>query len=1384
MTRVLLSFMVAMLCFASTLFAQDTIPPMLFCPGNLTYNLSPGDCETQVFFNVFATDNDPNCTPNISQTDGTGYTSGSVYPIGTVTLSFQATDCSGNSSSCAFSITVVEFTPPSPGLVCDDLLDISLPATCEMFLLPAMVLEGNYGCYDDFTVNVDNTGSNYIGYYYVGETISYTVTNTETGMSCWGEALIEDKAGPLIQGCDSVTLNCLQDVRPVSEGGDVPDPSFSDCVGFSVVYMDMFTNGNCNDPYTQIIMRMWTATDDLGNLSTCSQIITVERVSLASMTPDCPTDISVECTSGVTPDFSPESTGYPFDTINGTILEITGNTYAFCDVTGSYTDQMIDKCGASFRIIRMWSVMDWCQPIVQGTNPWTCTQIIYYNDSTPPVIAGPANMTASANLPGCRARPIIPASTITDCSSYTVSIQTPVGPILGNGGQVPAPGLTFGQHTLTVKATDECGNSSSYSFTVNVVDNTKPTPVCDAHTVVALDDQGYGFAEAITFDDGSTDNCCVSNFKVSRLTDNCGIAANLVFDNYVEFCCSDVGTPIPVVLRVFDCHGNFNDCIVSVEVQDLAGPSITCPPDVTVLCGQDYNDPVLVGEVVTDPTQQGSNDGLAMDNCGGLITITTADDGTVACGSGLIYRTWAATDVAGQLTFCVQEITVENNNPFTGSSIIFPPDVIVYGCDAVTTPDSTGQPTLPPPTGCYTLVIGNTDLLLTSVPDACRKILRTWSVIDWCQYNPNDPTGPGRWNHTQTIKVIDQAAPVFASCVNRTFCNFKNDCSDLAPDLTVSATDNCTAAAQIYYTWTVDLFNDGAADPGYVTSGSGQNTTNNYPIGTHRISYSAFDGCGNVGHCNFLFSIEDCKKPTVFCKSINVELMQTGMVPVNVMQFEEGSSNDNCTARPDLLFSFSAATDDTVRIFTCDDIGLNTVQVWATDEAGNQDFCSIQTDVQDNMGACGGTPLIAMAGEVATEMNAGVEKVIVELNGSMTSQTFTNNVGGYQFANLPIGYDYTVSPFLDQEPLNGVTTYDLLLLHRHILGMQLLDSPYKIIAGDVNHSEALSVADIVDLRRLILHIVEELQDNTSWRFVEKNYTFPNPANPFAQPFPEACSLNNFTASSPEANFVAVKIGDLNGSATVNLTDSGSEDRGSGSELVFTTPNRKVKAGEKVMVDFSANLGSLIAWQFTLNFDQNSLAFEKLTPGANASEDNFGLSLTGQGAITASWHQLAVGSPQHSGGPELASGGQSAVGSPQFSLTFTAKADGELREMLSLNSRFTQAEAYESDGFRHPVALKFTDESGATVVAEQFELYQNVPNPFNDATVIGFQLPEASSASLTIFDISGRKVKEVRGEFSKGYHEVSIEKSALPNRGIFYYRLETPGNTATRKMTAF
>ena len=1004
MQRVLPVLTVVCFLFSNYLFSQNT--PTIFCPADINEFLDPGECEEVVNFQVSASSNGNPNPPQIFQIDNTGLTSGDVFPMGTTTLQFVAADTASPqpwpADTCTFNINVIEYQTQTNAILTDDDLWISIPAECEMYLTPAMVLEGNYGCYDDFEVDVENTGSNYIGQNYVGQTISYIITNTETGMMGWGDVTIEDKSGPLIEGCDTVRVGCLADTRPASEGGDIPEPVFTDCFDHTEYYQDIPTPGTCQDTFSTTILRFWTAVDELGNVSSCNQIIIVDRTLLTDISPICPPDITIECVVGLTPDLSPANTGYPTAVIDGNTYEITEGP-SICNITSQYSDMIVDGCGASYKVIRTWSIMDWCLPIELGVNPWTCTQMIEHKDTTSPVVSTPADVTVTANLPGCRAKPTIPAVTVSDCSGYSVFIFTPVGPIPSNGGQVPAPGLTLGVHTIEIRVTDECGRTTTVEYEITVEDQTQPNPVCDKHTVVSLDNTGYAFAYAESFDDGSSDNCCLDGFEVKRETDNCNNPANLLYGEYIEFCCEDVGQTLEATLKVWDCYGNSNICEIEIEVQDINDPLLTCPPDVTLDCGDDYNDPLLAGQVETDPAFQGPLDGLATDNCDPL-TVTSLDVGQVDCGGGTIKRTYTATDPAGRSASCLQTITIINNNQFTGLNIMFPADITLTSCTAMTDPSVTGEPTYPPSTECFILMHGQEPDLVSSGNGACLKIERRWFVIDWCQYDANNPNSPGRWTHSQIIVVMDAEGPTFPTCDNLTFCNFKSDCSDLAPDLSVSATDACTDDNLLTYSWTVDLYDDGQPDPaGYALSGIGLNTTNNYPLGSHRIRYTAYDGCGNSGQCNFLFTIDDCKNPVVSCMNgMIIGIMATGMIPVNVGQMESGASSDNCTVRANLLFSFSINTSDTQRIFDCDDVGINPIEVWATDEAGNQDYCTTFVEIQDNMGACG-SPLVVLAGAVEDEMGGGVEDVAVELNGNTSSTITTDSQGVFTFNNVPFG---------------------------------------------------------------------------------------------------------------------------------------------------------------------------------------------------------------------------------------------------------------------------------------------------------------------------------------------------------------------------------------------
>ncbi|MFT4754894.1 MAG: hypothetical protein ACI85Q_002457, partial [Salibacteraceae bacterium] len=85
------------------------------------------------------------------------------------------------------------------------------------------------------------------------------------------------------------------------------------------------------------------------------------------------------------------------------------------------------------------------------------------------------------------------------------------------------------------------------------------------------------------------------------------------------------------------------------------------------------------------------------------------------------------------------------------------------------------------------------------------------------------------------------------------------------------------------------------------------------------------------------------------------------------------------------------------------------------------------------------------------------------------------------------------------------------------------------------------------------------------------------------------------------------------------------------------------------------------------------------------------------------------------------------------------------------------------------------------VTTDFRLYQNMPNPFKEETVIGFELPKASEVTLNVYDISGKLLTSVSDDFEKGYNQVSVDKSEIGTSGVFYYRLIAKGFEGTKKM---
>lgn len=214
--------------------------------------------------------------------------------------------------------------------------------------------------------------------------------------------------------------------------------------------------------------------------------------------------------------------------------------------------------------------------------------------------------------------------------------------------------------------------------------------------------------------------------------------------------------------------------------------------------------------------------------------------------------------------------------------------------------------------------------------------------------------------------------------------------------------------------------------------------------------------------------------------------------------------------------------------FNCYEYREN-IRVWAKNDAGNWRFSVAIITIQDTIGFCV-DPVLA-SGMIATENGQPVKDVFVSasrndtiVRSSTTSLSGTFNMGLYGYDSLL--YKLRATKTIDSDKRNGVTTLDLALISKHLLGEQLLNSPYKIIAADVNQDGEVDALDMLIIRRFLLNITPI--PTGTWRFIDKNYVFRDSTNPLAENFSEFINFIplNFNRST---NFIAVKLGDVNNS---------------------------------------------------------------------------------------------------------------------------------------------------------------------------------------------------------------------------------------------------------------
>lgn len=1127
------------------------------------------------------------------------------------------------------------------------------------------------------------------------------------------------------------------------------------CGPVTMGYQDEEVDNDCSSQYAKVIKRTWSATDAYGNNAVpCDQYIYVYRNGLSTLR------------------FPPNYDGIELNTLS---CRLYGDVVPGPDVTGRPTgdfcsnvqvfpheDTKIDVCENSYKILRKWKILEWCNSEVIEH-----TQIIKVLDDVGPELQCPKDKTISTDPLTCNKdyTPEVP-TVIYDCSDklkFDLSYFT-LDPNIING-QLPADAifisegitnetinnLPTGINFIKWVVTDACGNKSECIHRVLVRDEVPPVAVCDQFTRVSLGAGRLTGVAALSFDDLSNDNCEIVRYRVRKMTDKCGINANLTFRDSITFCCEEIGSTIMVSMEVTDRSGNSNTCMVEVKVEDKLPPYITkCPADITLNCQEDFKNLAKTGEPVF------------VDNCQ-VVSVVYTDSGTPdQCGEGEIRRTWTVTDQAGLKGSCVQKITLYDDDPFfydrsnpnnPKNDIKFPPDYDATTCNIDLSPEN-----LPAPYGypvildddCSLTSVTYKDQKFTFVDGSCEKILRTWTVIDWCTYTQDGREGV--YTDLQIIKLSNLKDPEFEVCRDVTVDIF-GDCKGNVTQ-SVVAKDDCTPLDQIKYTYKIDLFDDGIFEANL--TGSASTFTRELPIGKHRVYWTATDLCGNIARCDYILTVRDGKKPTPYCLSsvTSVVMPSNGMLTIWAKDFDLGSF-DNCTPKNKLKISLTSNVLDTFKVFKCSDIpdGISMsipIEMWVTDEAGNKDYCTITLELQDNTGDVCEDDIgsrVVIGGRVKTELNKSMTNTKVSLfeGSKLVKELMSTSNGSFVIDNVLKDKDYFLVAEKNDDITNGLSTLDLVLIQRHILGVSKLNSPYKIMAADVNNDEKISAADLVALRKVILGMTLKFPNNQkSWRFINANKTPGTNIFPLEDKIP----LNDLSNSTYNLDFLAMKIGDVNASIVLNTREEDAEPR-SNNVLDLSYETMYIDGKTKVNV-YSNNDTEIYGFQTSINAEITSMK----SGIVDIYDDNFA---TNENSSVISWNNAKAKSIQAN------------------ELLFSFEVNGNV-ENIDL-SNIIKNEAYHSVHDVSDIQLSKRELSESY----DFEVYQNEPNPFSNQTVIGFRIPSSSAVKLKIYDQSGKILYMTEKNFEKGQNQFTITSEELSVSGMLYYEISTDKSRSTRKM---
>ncbi|MCC6752714.1 MAG: HYR domain-containing protein, partial [Saprospiraceae bacterium] len=272
-------------------------PVFTTCPIDIAVYTAPGLCGRSVTYpSPTATDN---CTasPTIAKTDMSGYMSGDFFPVGTTPQTFSATDECGNSSTCSFTVTVIDDEDP---VITGCPPNITVNTTTGLCTGTATWVAPTAS---DNCPGVSLTLVPYLppsSTFPKGSTLlTYTATDVSTNsVTCIFTVVVEDNEDPTITGCPgNQTRDADSGECDYTAVGTEFDPtSYDDNCPMEVLTYALSgaTTGSGTNTLAGVDFQkgtttvVWTVTDMSGNTASCTFNVVVSDIELPTIS--CPSN--------------------------------------------------------------------------------------------------------------------------------------------------------------------------------------------------------------------------------------------------------------------------------------------------------------------------------------------------------------------------------------------------------------------------------------------------------------------------------------------------------------------------------------------------------------------------------------------------------------------------------------------------------------------------------------------------------------------------------------------------------------------------------------------------------------------------------------------------------------------------------------------------------------------------------------------------------------------------------------------------------------------------------------------------------------------------------------------------------------------------------------